>query len=145
MEDPSLVVLGRWPGRLISTLTGLVGLTKLNVFGTWQLTLQWCSALTNLRELHAGCSLVHSLEGPPDCPQLTKLKLPCCDRLQTLERLQGCPQLTELDLSGCTSISSLEPLTSCPKLATLNPTGCPGALPKLQHLRGLPGLRIIGP
>jgi hypothetical protein len=107
-------------------------------------TLAWCSALTNLRSFHAGGNLFESLESLPACPQLTELNLLSSDHLISLNGLQSCSQLTKLSLPFCSSISSLEPLKSCPKLRLLSLQGCKADLPGLEHLRGLPNLKITG-
>jgi Leucine-rich repeat (LRR) protein len=134
-----------WRERLSSTLTSLVGLTRLDMMSTHLNSLEWCSALTNLRSLCAGGNFFESLDCLPNCPQLTELDLSNSDYLTSLSGLQGCPNLTSLNLGCCKSISSLEPLQGCPKLRELNLERCRAAnLPGLEHLRGLPNLKITG-
>ena len=157
-----------WRARLISTLTCLVNLTRLGVSRIGLDTLEWCSALTNLRCLHAGSNKFPSLSSLPTCPQITELQFFMSKALTSLSGLQGCTNLTKLDtcfcrlpssleplrscslltelsLHNCRAISSLEPLSSCPRLTKLNLEGCgAGNLPGLEHLRGLPNLKISG-
>jgi Leucine-rich repeat (LRR) protein len=139
--------LGVWRERLTSSLTGLVDLTSLNLACTWMGTLQWCSALPNLRNLWAGGNLFTSLESLPglSLPQLTVLVLNHSHFLKALGGLEGCKNLAKLNLMGCTSLSSLEPLKDCPKLTELDVARCKANLPGLEHLRGLPNLKITGP
>jgi Leucine-rich repeat (LRR) protein len=111
-----------WQLRLGSSLASLVSLHFLTVTCIRLETLDWCSALTNLKYLHASYN-----------------------RFVFLEPLKCCPKLKYLDLSFCHSLTSLEPLLQCPKLSTLILMRHNGAavLPGLEQLRGLPGLNII--
>ncbi len=131
-----------WRERLTSTLTCLVGLTRLDVSGVRLNTLEWCSVLSSLRDLSAGRNLLPSLESLPTCPQLIQLSFWNSEHLTSLSGLQSLPNLAMLNLCFCSSISSLAPLKSFPKLSQLELSSSARKLPGLKHLRGLPSLKI---
>lgn len=57
-----------WQQRLSSTLACLVGLCKLSLVGPQLDSLEWCSAVTNLRSLCVGGAF-NSLESLRNCPR----------------------------------------------------------------------------
>ncbi len=132
-----------WRERLIPTLAGLVGLRRLDLSYIEMDTVEWCSALTNLRCLRAAGNRFEFLESLPSCPMLTELDMSNNRNLTSLVGLSGCPNLTKLCLSQSVSISSLEPIQACSKLRDLTLYGC--NVPGLEYLRNLPGLHIEGP
>jgi Leucine-rich repeat (LRR) protein len=126
-----------WQQRLTSALTCLVGLTNLHVVDAELDTLEWCSALTNLRSLSAGGNHFQSLESLPSCTSLVQLDLSHSASLIILRGLQRCISLANLDLSSCRQMSSLEPLRCCTALTRLSFLYSSN-IPSLEPLKNLP-------
>lgn len=96
---------------------------------------------TRILKMSRKLTLLCGLQG---CSKLAHLRLRFCCEISTLEPLRACQKLAKLSLSGC-PISSLEPLQTCSKLRDLSLYGCrAGNLPGMNHLRGLPNLKING-
>jgi Leucine-rich repeat (LRR) protein len=147
LSSPSFGFVGEdsdfWQECLIFALSRMVGLRKLDIRCARLMTLRWCSALPNLRSLCVSGNDFKSLKPLSSCPLLTELSLSSCRNLTSLSGLHRSLALSKLDISFCYRVSSLVPLLGCTKLSEINLEGCQTAnMPGLDHLRGLPGLKI---